>query len=55
MRVQAEIAVNWCPALGTVLANEEVRAARRVSSADGMRLGLMVVFCLWSPARLAGH
>jgi valyl-tRNA synthetase len=23
---QAEVAVNWCPALGTVLANEEVRS-----------------------------
>lgn len=24
---QAEVAVNWCPALGTVLANEEARAS----------------------------
>lgn len=24
MHIQAEVPVNWCPALGTVLANEEV-------------------------------
>ena len=25
---QAEMLVNWCPALGTVLANEEIEAGR---------------------------
>ncbi len=31
---QAEIPVNWCPALGTVLANEEVKDGRYVETGD---------------------
>ena len=30
----AEVAVNWCPALGTVLANEEVKDGRYVDTGD---------------------
>jgi leucyl-tRNA synthetase len=30
----AEVAVNWCPALGTVLANEEVKDGRYVETGD---------------------
>ncbi len=31
---QAEVAVNWCPALGTVLANEEVKDGKYVETGD---------------------
>ncbi|HTE55911.1 MAG TPA: leucine--tRNA ligase [Kofleriaceae bacterium] len=31
---QAEVPVNWCPALGTVLANEEVKDGRYVETGD---------------------
>lgn len=31
---QAEVAVNWCPAQGTVLANEEVKDGRYVETGD---------------------
>lgn len=31
---QAEVAVNWCPALGTVLANEEVTDGKYVETGD---------------------
>ncbi|MEM7494919.1 MAG: leucine--tRNA ligase [Myxococcota bacterium] len=34
---QADVAVNWCPALGTVLANEEVKDGRYVETGDPVR------------------
>jgi leucyl-tRNA synthetase len=38
---QAEIAVNWCPAQGTVLANEEVKDGRYVETGDPVERRLM--------------
>src|SRR5215831_6989411 len=38
---QAEIAVNWCPAQGTVLANEEVKDGRYVETGDPVEPRLM--------------
>ena len=38
---EAEVPVNWCPALGTVLANEEVKDGRYVESGDPVERRLM--------------
>lgn len=38
---QSEAAVNWCPALGTVLANEEVKDGRYVETGDPVEKKLM--------------
>ena len=38
---QAEVAVNWCPALGTVLANEEVKDGRYVETGDPVERRMM--------------
>ncbi|MBC7475476.1 MAG: leucine--tRNA ligase [Candidatus Sericytochromatia bacterium] len=38
---QAEIAVNWCPALGTVLANEEVKDGVYIETGDPVEKRLM--------------
>ncbi len=38
---QTESAVNWCPALGTVLANEEVKDGRYVETGDPVEKRLM--------------
>jgi leucyl-tRNA synthetase len=38
---QAEAAVNWCPALGTVLANEEVKDGKYVETGDPVEKRLM--------------
>ena len=37
----AEVPVNWCPALGTVLANEEVKDGRYVETGDEVERRLM--------------
>ncbi len=37
----ADVAVNWCPALGTVLANEEVKDGRYVETGDPVERRLM--------------
>lgn len=37
----AEVPVNWCPALGTVLANEEVRDGKYVETGDPVERRLM--------------
>jgi leucyl-tRNA synthetase len=38
---QAEMPVNWCPALGTVLANEEVKDGKYVETGDPVERRLM--------------
>ena len=38
---QAEVAVNWCPAQGTVLANEEVREGKYVETGEPVERRLM--------------
>ncbi len=38
---QAEVAVNWCPAQGTVLANEEVKDGKYVETGDPVERRLM--------------
>ena len=38
---QAEVAVNWCPALGTVLANEEVTDGKYVETGDPVEKRMM--------------
>ena len=38
---QAEVAVNWCPALGTVLANEEVKDGVYIETGDPVEKRLM--------------
>ncbi|MBI5092476.1 MAG: leucine--tRNA ligase [Candidatus Hydrogenedentes bacterium] len=38
---QTEAAVNWCPALGTVLANEEVRDGKYVETGDPVEKRMM--------------
>lgn len=38
---QSEVAVNWCPALGTVLANEEVKDGLYVETGDPVEKKLM--------------
>jgi leucyl-tRNA synthetase len=38
---QAEVAVNWCPALGTVLANEEVKDGVYVETGDPVEKRMM--------------
>ncbi|MBL8992197.1 MAG: leucine--tRNA ligase, partial [Spirochaetia bacterium] len=37
----AEVAVNWCPALGTVLANEEVKDGKYVETGDPVEKRMM--------------
>lgn len=38
---QAEVAVNWCPALGTVLANEEVNDGKYIETGDEVEKRMM--------------
>src|SRR5215813_7260389 len=38
---QAEVPVNWCPAQGTVLANEEVKDGKYVETGDPVEKRLM--------------
>src|SRR5690349_13864015 len=38
---QAEVPVNWCPALGTVLANEEVKDGKYVETGDDVEKRMM--------------
>jgi leucyl-tRNA synthetase len=38
---QAEVPVNWCPALGTVLANEEVKDGKYVETGDAVERRMM--------------
>jgi leucyl-tRNA synthetase len=41
LAVQADVPVNWCPALGTVLANEEVKDGRYVETGDPVEKRVM--------------
>ncbi len=43
---RAEVAVNWCPALGTVLANEEVKDGKYVETGDPVEQRLMTQWML---------
>jgi len=43
---QAEVAVNWCPALNTVLANEEVKDGVYIETGDGVERRLMTQWML---------
>ena len=43
---QAEVAVNWCPAQGTVLANEEVKDGRYVETGEPVERRLMLQWML---------
>lgn len=43
---RAEMPVNWCPALGTVLANEEVKDGRYVETGDPVEQRLMTQWML---------
>ncbi|MFP4172925.1 MAG: leucine--tRNA ligase [Candidatus Hydrogenedentota bacterium] len=43
---QAEAAVNWCPALGTVLANEEVKDGKYVETGDPVEQRMMTQWML---------
>lgn len=45
----AEVAVNWCPALGTVLANEEVQDGKYVETGDPVERRLMKQWMLKIP------
>jgi leucyl-tRNA synthetase len=45
----AEVAVNWCPALGTVLANEEVRDGKSVDTDDVVERRMMKQWMLKIP------
>ncbi|TVR02365.1 MAG: leucine--tRNA ligase [Deltaproteobacteria bacterium] len=47
---QAEVPVNWCPAQGTVLANEEVEDGRYVETGDPVERRLMKQWLLRIPA-----
>jgi leucyl-tRNA synthetase len=47
---QAEVPVNWCPALGTVLANEEVKDGVYVETGDPVERRLMRQWMLRSTA-----
>lgn len=38
---QSEVAVNWCPALGTVLSNEEVKDGKYVETGDDVEKRIM--------------
>lgn len=46
---QAEVPVNWCPALGTVLANEEVKEGVYVETGDPVERRLMKQWMLKIP------
>jgi leucyl-tRNA synthetase len=48
---QAEAAVNWCPALGTVLANEEVKDGKYVETGDPVERKTMKQWMLGSRLR----
>ncbi|MFO0596534.1 MAG: leucine--tRNA ligase [Myxococcaceae bacterium] len=45
----AEVPVNWCPALGTVLANEEVKEGKYVETGDAVERRMMKQWMLKIP------